>query len=158
MARVRTRTLTYDAVTLGIAIALFLAAAAVTAGWDLSLDRTWHRAGAIALVAATLAALVVVRLERARWLTEEAIYEDFDVFAAHVAPAQGVGRYFMIAGHADGAVLPHVFRGRVLPIRTAYDELQLARRIGGLDEHSFRIAVDELYAHAELRAMRAARG
>jgi hypothetical protein len=164
MASVRQRAFVYDAVSAVIVIALFLAAVAVTVGWGIALVRDWQRVSAVALVAGALLLLVCVRLERARWLRDEAIYEDFGAFARHAAEQRRMvdtlGRLFLIGGLAQGALLPKMFRDRVLPIRTAYEELQVARITGELDEDTYRTAVDELYLHAELRAKlkRAARG
>ena len=160
----RRRALAYDAASAGIVMLLFLAAVAITVGWNISLVRVWHRVAAIAVVAAALLLLVYVRLHRASWLRDEAIYEDFRTFATHAADqrrmVETLGHLLLIGGLAQGPVLPKMFRDRVLPIRLAYEELQVARRWGGLDEGTYRTAIDELFMHAELRAKlkRAARG
>lgn len=121
---------------------------------------TWGRvlgtAISLAITAAGIAAVVIVRRRRARWMREYAVYESYEAFAAYAKERKGLilqlGRMFVLSAATRGLLLPQLLGStRQMTIRDCYLRLQDARRSGAIGDVELRDAIDELLEEAANR-------
>jgi hypothetical protein len=142
----------YNLATVLLGLMFFMSCAATAGGWkdDEFLPGVFAKALAIAITVAFLIGTVWVRRRRARWMREEAIYESFAAFGAHVRENQNlmaIGRHLVgqLGGIGSGVLSAIRKAQRDATVEEAYAELQRMRDAGEIAEADYRSAVDELF-------------